>query len=202
MSDELSCGQARDWHTHTDTQTHRRSRWQYPKPKLASGNKPSHINGLMQKRRNSMHILHKSYYGSRSSATAIHVTQSLACHGAMDMWTSSARRIYYSDVIMGAMASQITSLTFIYPTVYSGANQRKHQISPSLAFVRGIHRWPVNSPHKMPVTVENVSMYKHRLGRPIAIKTPPYPIGFGPAEWYDKGWKKYGQFTTSVVKSW
>ena len=62
-------------------------------------------------------------------------------------WTS-----HYSDVIMGVMASQITSLTFIYSSVYSGANQRQHQSSVSLAFVRGIHRWPANSPHKGPVT--------------------------------------------------
>ena len=59
---------------------------------------------------------------------------------------------HYNDVIMGAMASQITSLTIVYPTVYSGADQRKHQSSASLAFVRGIHRWPVNSPHKCPAT--------------------------------------------------
>ena len=57
-----------------------------------------------------------------------------------------------SDVIMGTMASQITSLTMVYSTVYSGADQRKHQSSAPLAFVRGIHRWPVNSPHKWPVT--------------------------------------------------
>ena len=60
--------------------------------------------------------------------------------------------IYYSAVIMSAMASQITSLAIVYSTVYSGAYQRKHQSSASLAFVRGIHRWPVNSPHKGPVT--------------------------------------------------
>ena len=42
---------------------------------------------------------------------------------------------------MGAMVSQIPSLTIFYSTVYSGADQRKHQ----LAFVRGIHRWSVNS---------------------------------------------------------
>ena len=53
---------------------------------------------------------------------------------------------------MGAMASQITSLTFVYWTIYSGADQRKHQSSASLASVRGIHRWPVNSPHEWPVT--------------------------------------------------
>ena len=59
---------------------------------------------------------------------------------------------HYSDVIMGAIASQITSLTTVYSTVYSDADQRKHQISAPLAFVRGIHRGPMNSPHKWPVT--------------------------------------------------
>ena len=53
---------------------------------------------------------------------------------------------------MGAMASQITSLTNVYSTVYSDAYQRKHQSSASLAFLQGIHRSPVNSPHKVPVT--------------------------------------------------
>ena len=53
---------------------------------------------------------------------------------------------------MGAMTSQITSLTIVYSTVYSVADQRKRQSSASLAFVRGIHRGPVNSPHKGPVT--------------------------------------------------
>ena len=53
---------------------------------------------------------------------------------------------------MGAIASQITSLTIVYSTVYSGADQRKHQRYASLAFVRGIHQRPVNSPHKWPVT--------------------------------------------------
>ena len=51
---------------------------------------------------------------------------------------------------MGAMASQITSVPFVYSTAYSDADQRKHQSSASLAFVRRIHRWPVNSPHKGP----------------------------------------------------
>ena len=61
---------------------------------------------------------------------------------------------HYNDVIMSTIASQITSLTIVYPTVYSRADQRKHQSSASLAFVWGIHRWPVNSPHKGPVTRE------------------------------------------------
>ena len=59
---------------------------------------------------------------------------------------------HYSGVIMGVMASQITSRTVVYSTVYAGADQRKHQSSASLAFVRGIHRWPMNSPNKGPVT--------------------------------------------------
>ena len=50
------------------------------------------------------------------------------------------------------MASLITSITSVYSTVYSGADQRKYQSSASLAFVRGIHRGPVNYPHKGPVT--------------------------------------------------
>ena len=52
---------------------------------------------------------------------------------------------------MGVMASQITSLTIVYSTV-TGEDQRKHKSSASLTFVWGIHRRPVNSPHKWPVT--------------------------------------------------
>ena len=53
---------------------------------------------------------------------------------------------------MSSMAPQITSLTIVYSAVYSGADKRKHQRSASLVFVRGIHRRPVNSPHRGPVT--------------------------------------------------
>ena len=53
---------------------------------------------------------------------------------------------------MTTIASQITSLTIVYSTVYSGSDQSKHQSSASLAFLWGIHRGPVNSPHKWPVT--------------------------------------------------
>ena len=59
---------------------------------------------------------------------------------------------HYGDVMMGAIASQITSLTIVFSAVYSDADQRKHQSSALLAFVWGIHRGPVNSPHKRPVT--------------------------------------------------
>ena len=60
--------------------------------------------------------------------------------------------MHYSDVIMGAFTYQITSLTIVYSTVCWGKDQGKYQGSASLAFVRGIHRRPVNSPHKGPVT--------------------------------------------------
>ena len=55
---------------------------------------------------------------------------------------------------MGAMASRITILAIVCSTIYSGTDQRKHQSSASLAFVRGIHihRWPLKSQHKWPVT--------------------------------------------------
>ena len=64
----------------------------------------------------------------------------------------SAQLYHYIDVVMVAIASQITSLIIVNSTVDSGADQRKHQSSASLAFVWGIHRWPVHSPHKWPVT--------------------------------------------------
>ena len=70
---------------------------------------------------------------------------------------------------MSLMASQITSLTIVYSTVYPGADQRKHQSSASLAFVREIHRSPVNSPHKGPVT-RKMFPFDDAIMRPILIQ--------------------------------
>ena len=53
---------------------------------------------------------------------------------------------------MSTMTSQITSVSIIYSTVCSGKDQRKHQSSTSLVIVRGIRQWPMDSPHKRPVT--------------------------------------------------
>ena len=64
---------------------------------------------------------------------------------------------HYIDVVMGSMASQITSLTIVYLTVYSGAGHRKHQSSASLAFVWGIHRGEF--PVQMASDAENVSLW-------------------------------------------
>ena len=83
-----------------------------------------------------------------------------------------------SDVIMSVMTSQITSLLIVYSTVYSDADQRKHQSSASLAFVRGIHRRPVNSPHKWPVTRK---MYPFddvtKDNQASNINSPWWPLG-------------------------
>ena len=95
---------------------------------------------------------------------------------------SNAEFYHYNDVIMGAMASQITSLTIVYSTVYSDADQRKHQSSASLACVRGTHRGPVNSPHKWPVTrkmfpVHDVIMHiKHMHLSSIMISDIPLSV--------------------------
>ena len=81
-------------------------------------------------------------------ANSLEILQSCTKPSKSDKWWGT----HYIDVIMGTIASQITSLTIVFSTVYSDADQRKHQSSASLAFVQGIHRGPVNSPHKWPVT--------------------------------------------------
>ena len=79
--------------------------------------------------------------------------------------TTKINKPLYCDVIMAAMASQITRLTTVYSIVHAGVEQGKHQRSASLAFVLGIHWWPVNSPQKWPVMrkmfpSDNVIMHK------------------------------------------
>ena len=66
--------------------------------------------------------------------------------------SSATPGTFWYDVIMSELASQLTSVSIVCSTIHSAADQRKHQSSVSLAFVQGIHRWPVNSPHKRPVT--------------------------------------------------
>ena len=83
-------------------------------------------------------------YHSMSHKTCTQFCWALFCCGYM--------MIHYNDVIMNAMASQITSLRIVFSTAYLDTDQRKHQSSASLAFVQGIHRRLVNSPHKWPVT--------------------------------------------------
>ena len=61
-------------------------------------------------------------------------------------------KCHYSDAMISAMASEIHGVSTVYSRLCSGVDQRKHQSSASLAFVRGLHRRPVSSPHKGLVT--------------------------------------------------
>ena len=91
---------------------------------------------------------------------------------------------------IGAMASQITSLTIVYPALYSGADQRKHQSSASLAFVRWNHRWPVNSPHKWPVTRKMFPF--HDVIMPQFVRAHAFTCDEGGKHWYGMNiWMKY-----------
>ena len=86
-----------------------------------------------------------------------------------------ANIFHYSDVMMGAMAPQIMSITIVYSTVYSGADQGKYEWSASLAFVRGIYWWPLNSPHKWPVTRKMFpfdDVIIHRMDPPTPTPSP------------------------------
>ena len=95
-----------------------------------------------------------------------------SCHQglySLDGRTSLAQD-NYNDVIMGAMTSQITSLTIVYSTVYSGADRRKHQSTASLAFVWGIHRWPITGefPSQRPVTRSFDVFFDLRLNKQLS----------------------------------
>ena len=86
---------------------------------------------------------------------------------------------------MSTMASQINSLRTVDSIIYLSADQRKHQSSASLAFVRGIHRRPVNSPRKGPVTrkmfpFDDVIM----KGYVCNIYTETEMSGWQPSYWY------------------
>ena len=85
---------------------------------------------------------------------------------------------------MSTMAFRITSLTTVYSTVYSGTVQRKYQSSASLVFVQGIHRWPVNSPHKGPITQPLLAHHwrVHQYLLTSRFIAPPIPWGVS-ARW-------------------
>ena len=120
------------------------------------------------------------------------------------LWRYTREDTHYGDVIMGAIASKLTRLASVYSTVYSGAGQRKHQSSASLAFVRGIHRGPVNSPHKWPVprkmfpfddvimSMKVIEYTEWRLGFAICIRRSL------PICWHHGAWK----YLTASSISW
>ena len=102
-------------------------------------------------------IFNNDFYNSHMihmHTIILHVKQWFYISTRYTIWSRAdvQWRKHYGDIIMGAIASQLASLTIVYSTDYSNADQRKHQSSASLAFVQEIHRGPVNSPHKWPVT--------------------------------------------------
>ena len=176
---------------------------------------------MLTRLRQYFHINHSTYYMSRVATTGntlgfLLTSSSSHSDNAVcwswfwwDLSIATARYAHVNvnfafhcyDVIMSAMASQITSPAIIYSSVYSGADQRKHQSSVSLGFVRGIRRWPVNSPHKGPVTrnffpfdeaimsilimwfwsshkLINSSMWKTKAARDCDIRSPGSNIKF------------------------
>ena len=97
---------------------------------------------------------------------------------------------------MSTATSQITSLAIVCSTVYSGENQRKHQSSASLAFVRGIHRWPVNSPHKWPVTrkmfpFDDVIMLRGETRHVSSFSKPMTNASHRSAQRMSKSWRRH-----------
>ena len=78
---------------------------------------------------------------------------------------------HYTDVIMGTVAPQMTSLTIVYSTVYSDADQRKHQSFASLAFVWGIHRTG-EFPAQRASYAENVSIWwRHHVHNNVSARS-------------------------------
>ena len=91
-------------------------------------------------------------------------------------WSQQRRTHHYNDVITSEVASWITSVSIVCSTVGPGKDQSKHQSSASLAFVWGIHRWPVNSPRKRPVTrkIFPFDDGKFPTQRPVTRKIFPF----------------------------
>ena len=107
--------------------------------------------GMAQYNNAALHKYTNSHYKNKTVMAYLYNGNPYAWKNTVIFWNRALHH-HYCDVIIGAMASQITSLTIVYLIVHSDADQRKHQSSASLAFVWGIHRSPVNSPHKWPVT--------------------------------------------------
>ena len=116
-----------------------------------------------------------SVHGLQPLGTMTLAVTMVTMFGSREMWDRHLMcfdiiNSHYIYVIMGAMASQITSLTIVYSILYSGADQRKHQSPASLAFVRGIHLLPVNSPHKWSIT-RKMSPYHDVIMRYWALQS-------------------------------
>ena len=101
------------------------------------------------------HYLGSGYNGGTLYITVVifHITANHPSASDSDLHDqcilyTQANRERHSYVLMSAMAPQTTGVSI----VCSGADWRKHQSPASLVFVRGIHRWPLESSHKGSVT--------------------------------------------------
>ena len=83
--------------------------------------------------------------------------------------------IAISDVIMSAMSFRITGVSIVCSAVCSGSHQIQHKRSASLAFVRGIHRWPMDSPHKGPVT-RKMFPFDYVIMMPTGVTTSVFTV--------------------------
>ena len=105
---------------------------------------------------------------------------------------------HYSDVTMSMMVSQITSILIVYSTVCSGAYQRIHQSSISLAFLRGINGWPMKSPHKelimwevfafddVIIDIRTINMHESSMSLAFVVGIHQWPVNSphkGPIMW-------------------
>ena len=107
--------------------------------------------------------------GTRLTSVFIHANSVVnLCH-LIYLRSMKFKSRHYDDAKMGSIGSQITSLTIVYSAVYSGEDKRKHQSSASLAFVWEIHRWPVNCPHKWPVTRKTFPLMTSSCSIPTGI---------------------------------
>ena len=144
------------------------------------------------------------FQGMLACKIPIHAWVRPAAHFFLDYsekYTTFAPQ-HYTDAIMSAMASQITSLTTLYSTVYWGTVQWKHRSSASLAFVRGILRWPLNSPHKRPVT-RNKFPFNYAILKSISRYLPG--IRRQHMEYYfflKSVWLSFQRVTIHVAKFW
>ena len=118
----------------------------------------------LRPRQNGNHFeddIFKCIFVSNTFRLKIHWVYSLESHW---QYVSVGSSYHYCDVIMGEMASQITSTTNVYSTVYSGADQRKYQSSESLVFLRGNSPVTGEFPAQMASGAENVSIWwRHRV---------------------------------------
>ena len=96
-------------------------------------------------------FIHTHFYICHINILYIYIHNGTPCKMTRNATPKWHKLCHYNDVMMTTMASQITSLTVVYSTVYSDADQRKHQSSASLAFVWGIHRTG-EFPHIGPAT--------------------------------------------------